>query len=311
MAAGERAIFTLRVSRGTEAPPQEFFMPEVPPGAILAALPVTAAERAGGVVIKLNLVPLDGDFNLPARVLQYENTRFEIPALHIRVSGRVHSEGSAIAKEPPQSATHPAQFPELPNRGSDSTEKKRRQLEEICDAARDLWNDGHRAQALAELRRNERDHSSGALLAAVRREAEESIGLYDTGNESRLWRKVFFGLTLFFIHIVIISLVVCFALKRVSWRKRAFFCAVASAALALLCFRFTGPQSAGSGRCGVMLEASVRRTADLDGEELFRFTEGQPVAVMLNSGSWLYVRANSASRFEWSGWVPAEAVILY
>ena len=90
MTAGERAVFTLRITgrTGGQLPPEEFFMPEVPPGVILAPLPVSAEERAGGIVLKLNLIPLNADFYLPARVLQYENIRFGIPALRIGVSIR-------------------------------------------------------------------------------------------------------------------------------------------------------------------------------------------------------------------------------
>jgi len=87
---GERLTLTLRANNWN-APlasvPPSFFMPEVPQGVILAAQPVTAEERASGILIKLTLIPLvTGSFNLPARTLQHGNTRFEIPALHIRVT---------------------------------------------------------------------------------------------------------------------------------------------------------------------------------------------------------------------------------
>jgi len=91
VAAGERITLTLRANGWTlPQPPPAFFMPEVPQGVILALSTVSAAERASGIVLKMTLVPLaPGDFNLPARVLQHGNTRFEIPALHIRVTPRV------------------------------------------------------------------------------------------------------------------------------------------------------------------------------------------------------------------------------
>ncbi len=95
MAAGEQAVFSLRVTddvslpaqtAGSMFPPQEFFMPEVPRGAIFQSVKLQAAERTGGMVAKFVLIPLDRDFNLPARVIRHENIVFEIPALHIRVT---------------------------------------------------------------------------------------------------------------------------------------------------------------------------------------------------------------------------------
>jgi hypothetical protein len=100
MAAGERATLTLRVHGwNSQQPPPEFFLPEVPKDVILSPLRVTSEERTGGITanggnggggiaLKLTLIPLKaGNFTLPARVIQYENVRFEIPALHIRITG--------------------------------------------------------------------------------------------------------------------------------------------------------------------------------------------------------------------------------
>jgi hypothetical protein len=90
MAAGERLTFTLRAfDWASPQPPPAFFLPEVPQGFIMSSQPLAAAERAGGIVMRLMLIPLaPGNFSLPARVLYFENTRFEIPALNIRVTER-------------------------------------------------------------------------------------------------------------------------------------------------------------------------------------------------------------------------------
>jgi len=91
--AGERVTIILRAhSRNSQPPglpPPVFFKPEVPQGVILSTSSVTAEERAGGVVLKLVLIPLTAeDFTLPARVLLHDNTRYEIPSLNIRVVSR-------------------------------------------------------------------------------------------------------------------------------------------------------------------------------------------------------------------------------
>ena len=86
--AGERLTLTLRAN-SSPLPPPAFFMPEVPQGVILSQSVISSQEREAGIVLKLVLIPLvAGSFNLPARVLQYENKRFEIPELNIRVISR-------------------------------------------------------------------------------------------------------------------------------------------------------------------------------------------------------------------------------
>jgi len=88
--AGERITLTLRAADwNSPQPPPAFFMPEVPQGVILSAQRLSAEGREGGIVLQLTLIPLaPGDFSLPARTLEHENTRFNMPAMRIRVIGR-------------------------------------------------------------------------------------------------------------------------------------------------------------------------------------------------------------------------------
>ncbi|MCL2174798.1 MAG: BatD family protein [Treponema sp.] len=96
ISAGDRVTLILRVNSSEQAnplPPPSFFMPEVPRNVILSNLSLSPQDKEGGVVLKLTLIPLSaGNFILPARTLQQENTqqrqriRFEIPVLNIRVT---------------------------------------------------------------------------------------------------------------------------------------------------------------------------------------------------------------------------------
>ncbi|MCL2230642.1 MAG: hypothetical protein FWC01_06060 [Treponema sp.] len=85
---GERTTLTLRSNDwNAQLPLPSFFMPPVPQGVILSVAPLSPQERESGIVAKYTLIPLAaGQFRLPARILQYENTRFEIPALFIRIN---------------------------------------------------------------------------------------------------------------------------------------------------------------------------------------------------------------------------------
>jgi hypothetical protein len=94
MTAGERALLVLRTNGSNfflpfKYPPQEYFMPNAPEGAILALSPLSEEEIDAGIMLKLALIPLKGDFRLNARTLQHENYVFEIPPLFIRVNASV------------------------------------------------------------------------------------------------------------------------------------------------------------------------------------------------------------------------------
>ena len=324
MTTGGAAAFALRINgMGSWPPGGQFFMPEVPRGAILESLPLTAEERAGGIAIKLNFIPMEsGVFSLPARVLSYEGLRLEIPGLRIRVN-----DSPAVEEPDAQAVTVPdgdadVRFPDFDFAAAEkniTSKTRRRQCETIYDTARDLWGRGLYARALAELRRNERDHPAGALLQPIRREAEEKLGLFNTENENRDRRKLLMFFTIFLFLFVIISLFVCLFFLRHFFRKRAvsnrklivFFSAIL-AVLGLFClFRLMNSRGVNgkSSRFGVTHKTPVRRTADYAGEEYFIFREGQPVIILHNSSTWLNVRANDASGG--SGWIPADAVIFY
>ena len=320
MAAGEKASFALRVTGNSRQPPQEFFMPEVPHGVILVSSPLSAEERAGGMAIKLTLIPLEtGDFRLPERLLQYENTVYDIPALYIRVTGRAAGSPAVreqLNSETASAAVAQAQFPGFDSNAFDKPLIKtwRGQCENIYNSARNLWDNGFRARALSELRRGERDHPAGALLLPIRQKAEENLGIFNTGNENRQRQKLLLCLSIFFFFFVIISPFVCYKFLKGTLRKKAvLLCTVAFTALSIFCFyAFMDSRSVFRGkssRFGVTNETPVRRTADFEGKELFSFREGQPVVIMLNSGSWVYVRANDLRGG--SGWIPAREVIYY
>jgi len=91
MTVGESALLVLLANNRNsslphEYPPQEYFAPPAPQGAILALSPLSEEERAAGIMLKLTLIPLKGDFLLDARTLQHENFIFEIPPLYIRIN---------------------------------------------------------------------------------------------------------------------------------------------------------------------------------------------------------------------------------
>jgi len=210
LVTGEQAVFSLRVADG---PPPEsgnldgffagyplpgagLFMPAVPPGHILESLPLNAGDAARGTVLRLRLIPLEpGRFELERRTFSHGGAVFEIPALRIPV-GR---SAAAPAPQPPTAQPPaPETAPRFPSHAAAENanprlfQRYRADFDSVYQNALNLWEDGLRANALAVLRRNERDHRAGELFAAIRREAEAALGLTGTPDE-RDARRAFFG----------------------------------------------------------------------------------------------------------------------
>jgi len=331
IAAGERAVIALRITDWNSGRlPQEFFMPEIPRGAILETLPLTSEERSRGIAIKLSLISLDGDLHLPSRILRYENAVFEIPALYIRVT---RTASRISERETPLQNTDTAQneensdntyipFPSFSLAPPDNLLFGKiildrvwyAQCEIIYNNVRDLWESGHYTKALAELRQNERDHPAGVLLRQIRREAEENLLFFNMENENRWRRKLLLGLSfLVFFLVIIVPFVFFIFIRKTFLMKAALLCATVLAIVAsVYIYVFLDSRSVfgeNGHSFGVTNETPVRRTADVEGERLFSFREGQPVVIVLNSGTWVFVRANDSTGS--SGWIPAEEVIFY
>jgi hypothetical protein len=319
MTAGEQAVLSLRVT-GASMPPPEFFMPEVPTGVILTSVPMQAAERGGGIAIMLSIIPIEGDFILPARVLRDENIVYDIPALRIPVLKKELTEEEISQGQEDTSEELKIKniaFPKLNFGMLDIVAGMvwRGQCEFIYYDVMELWDKGLYARAIAELRQNERDHPAGAYLRPLRRQAEETLGIFNTIDENRWKRKLILSLMFAVLMFITVAPCVYFILiKKAVWKKIIFFACIVSVSIAgyicLYLFMDTRKQIGSSkSRFGVTTETSVRRMADYDGNELFKLKDGQPVVIMLNSGSWLYVRTNDTANG--SGWVPKDSVIFY
>jgi len=197
--AGENVILTLTLDYRAPAvrPRAGLFMPDVPPGHILESLPVGAADAAMGTVLRLRLIPLEaGAFALDHRIFSYGNSVFEVPALRIPVN---RSQAGLVIAAPDAETLVPVApglamggpAPAFPSYlGAMAAhprlhQRYRADFEAAYFTALNLWDRGYRANALAVLRRNERDHAAGALFAEIRREAEAALGLAGTRDERR------------------------------------------------------------------------------------------------------------------------------
>ena len=274
LAAGESADIGLRVS-GPEAgfplPEQSFFLPPVPPGYILDALPLSYQDKSAGIALRLRLIPLEaGVFMLEKRQITTGDIIFEIPALRIPVNRTSAAAGAAATPEKaeennviiPETAISALPFPPLEITAINHSRlfgKYELECKTIYNTAKNLWDRGYRANALAALRKNERDHPAGALFAEIRRSAEQVLGFYQTNDE----------------------------------KKKSLLSV------------FSGKSGA-----AILKEAFLYQIPDTAGEKIASCREGQPVIVQSERrDSWVRVITNDSSGI--AGWVQEEQLIFF
>jgi hypothetical protein len=87
LAIGDSAVFTLKMTgwpADVPVPPSAFFLPAVPKGVIIEAIPQT--EYRAGEVLRLHCILLEsGVFSLPSRRLEYRGIVLDIPSINILI----------------------------------------------------------------------------------------------------------------------------------------------------------------------------------------------------------------------------------
>jgi hypothetical protein len=97
---GERCTISLfsNVQDSKQLPPG-FFTPEVPLGLVLSSLKLTEQEKINSIYAKFDIIPLEGNIYFPSRILQFENTVYEISSLRITVMNRTTVNNTGISGE--------------------------------------------------------------------------------------------------------------------------------------------------------------------------------------------------------------------
>ena len=202
-----------------------------------------------------------------------------------------------------------------------------REYRRICSRVQTLWDEGRRAEALAEIRRNERDSPAGRYLVSLRSGMEQALGLGYTEDEKWFPMKasLFIWAIVGFMVIFSVSMLMLFrpdllrkgkARKNVTSRRRFGFKAVIVFSFFLgLALIFLGEGigniptgwTRSPGKAAVLRETLAYRVPDAKGAVNARFGEGQPVIVSDSGLDWCSAESPDG-RY---GWVPREAVINY
>jgi hypothetical protein len=311
------------------------FRMEAPANAILEALPLDEAGREGGTVLRLRVIPLEGPaLNLPALRFSYQGRTLDIPPLRVPVSPAAPAAGkppgpaeAAAAGEPagPVPAAGSAEAaPAFPRDPGKVFFPLRREYEALRGAARELWDRGRRAEALALLRRHERDTALGPFLVPLRRASEEALGLPPAADER--WRpwKLLTGALLCVLMAAAGGVLIALCRRRPGAGKRegpgvtlsepwgykiiaVFF--IILLGLALLGVSGGMIPLPRSGRTGALIPAylETRRVPDPSGAPAAHFREGESALIRSVADSWVYVESPDGK----AGWAPVGMIIPY
>jgi hypothetical protein len=305
--------------------PENFLHGKGLENAIVEELPFSAL---GNIIrYQFTIIPLSGEvLNIEAHSFSSGGLSLSVPRLSIALQkppvsppvpeAEAFPPGEAAAEEPAagqnsggRSAGQDAIFP---GPGGGVFPLIRGDYRRIVQESQALWNEGRRAEALAFLRRNERDSLPGPALAPLRREAEKRLGLSLTDDEAwQLWKThAFTGLCVF----LLIGAGVLFYKFRVTLGRfngyRSIFYLIIPGVLAILLVLggitdFFG--SRGRRRSAVLEAANAYRVPETGGGVNWFFSEGQPVDIRSSEGGWVYAETADGR----AGWVQVEKVIFY
>ena len=301
--------------------PEGFFWGRAPSNAIVReSLPQTVTT--GVYRYPISIIPLEeSNITLGAFSFNYGNYTLNVPGISLTVLPARPIAEETLPPEiiPEESAVRIIPFPQTRENVFFLLQSE---YDRITLRARALWNDDRRAEALAELRRNERDSFAGPFLVPIRQEIEQELGLGVTENER--WRPLRIPLTVYIILILaLISALTFLFVLRPRWisqgRKmlpvlRNSFISVIILILAMgLVVIFLEerlgdfPATRSSSSSAVLRSTYGYRIPDFRGAVNDWFHEGQPVIVSGYDGEWRLAETPDGR----SGWVPREMVITY
>ena len=329
---------------GREAP-QGFFQGNVPAGIILQESSVQAF-RAGIFRYRINVIMLEED-NVVLEAFSFESGNYvlNVPALTIPVRPRPPAFSPADREAGAESSNGAGTPHDIPVQPFPQSRESvfflvQGEYDRIIADVRALWEENRRSEALAEIRRNERDSLSGPFLLPLRREMELEMGLGFSENEK--WRPLRIQLVSYIIFVIAILSVLMFLLGlrprsdtipklqnsplrdfirnfvlklRVVrfFRENAFIRVIVlllAVGLALIILEeslgtFPGPAS--SENAVIFRTTQAYRIPDLKGAVNDWFMEGQPVLVDEHRGEWSLAETPDGR----SGWVRREQLIIY
>jgi hypothetical protein len=306
LAVGEAQELTLRLVNWDPRKPlpgPELLRMDAPEQAILEEAPLSESHREQGIVLRLTIIPLDGQtFALPPATIRHEGLTLEVPEIAIPLKKKKKSIEEKSPEEKIWEEKPP--IPPLPETAVQVFPLFRADYEKTLETIRRLWNEGCIPEALAEIRRNERDSLWGHYLVPLRREAERRLGFDAVQDERR--RPLFIAIFLGTIVLLLVSLLYTARKKSVTSRFSWGYTSIAvvlAATAGVFGFKAVKPLEGPV----TLRTADAYRVPDENSGITARFKGGQSVIIRSASESWAYIETFDG-RF---GWVLRDKIIVY
>jgi len=292
--------------------------------ALIEPLYVSYQDRARGVLHRIQLIPLTpGELDLPeatvrlgVNLIRSEPRRIMVAEGHKQQVASPLADGSVVVSRtrsltggPGDRAVsglggiqqHAPVFPESPLllwpfiSGS---------VTSVLQESRTLWQSGSYAQALAVLRKQERDALAGLLYRRVRKEAEQQLGIISSPDEWWLPQGLLYTASA-----IVSGMALLWGLKK---RKKVSILFLACSCL-ILVYSMVGqkylvPLLRG-GTIGVIQEpdTAVRTIPDPAGNISSRLVSGEGVLIQQTADPWVFISAPGQR----SGWVLRSVILTY
>ena len=320
--------------------PRGIFHGRAPVNAILTENPpVESANNTYRYTI--NIIPLDeNQITLESFVFVTDAHNLTVPILRVPVL-------AALPQNPPLTQELTQDYPEplleeteaalfvFPHAGKNVFFPLQNSYDNIVRNIEELWTEGRRGEALAEVRRNERDSFAGVYLGSLRLEMEQILGLGFTEDEN--WRPLRIHPLSWFISVFLIIFTGIFLLiyrprkrrksviKNYSLRSpvnKISYSSMKGLKIVFIYFLIIGfsyiffeegvrqflLSPLDSTKSGIVVERTAAHIIpDFNSGVNTVFNEGQPLSVGELRGEWHYAESNDGR----SGWIHYSSVITY
>jgi hypothetical protein len=303
---------------------------DIPKQAIMEKIPLSPKDKERNGILRLKIIPLkEGIVSINSIIVEYDEMLLASPSLQIEIvssskSNAKHNSAYTLSDEELHYNLDIEDFSssEQDNEKSENPHflliPFKKQYDSIVFHINELWQSGEKVQALAEIRKAERDVTIGYFLRPLRNQFEKELELGITEDETNLPVKLLFLLSFIFLMFSIMLCINLFFSNKHKNESISFF--------RIVCYCIFVVIIVGSIVCGALGTFGLMKSSaktfphqvvlynsnffgipEISGAISGSFQDGECGIIRSVAGDWLYIETSNGK----SGWVQQEFVIRY